>query len=154
MQNYRIQERHRSCALNSRARETMVPIEFHGYVEDGSDFEPRPSHVLNNSRSATCSGVSKTTNLYPLRNTTIPTNTFDRTSHLVDLNELSGIKHPDAPHQDDVYIDELRREALARQRPAGYAPERPPYDRHRPAKEELELMGVEILEDFDDDEEM
>jgi hypothetical protein len=51
----------------------------------------------------------------------------------------------------NVYIEGLRRKALAQQRPAGYDPQRPPYDKHRPAKEELELMGVEILESLDDD---
>jgi hypothetical protein len=52
---------------------------------------------------------------------------------------LSGIKHSDALDHSDGYIDDLRQEALARQRP----------DRNRPAKEELELMGVEILGDLD-----
>jgi hypothetical protein len=66
---------------------------------------------------------------------------------------LRGIKHSNAPHPGDVNIDKLRQEALARQRPAGYAPERPPYDRHRPAKEELELTGVEIFEDPDESHE-
>jgi HNH endonuclease len=79
-------------------------------LEDDSDFEQKPSHTLNNSRSITHSKVS---------------------------------------NHSDVYIDELRQDALARQRPAGYELKRPPYDRHRPAEEELELMGVEILGDLD-----
>jgi hypothetical protein len=53
--------------------------------------------------------------LYASKNAIIPANAFDCTSRLVDLDELSGIKHSNAPHQGDVYIDKLRQEALARQ---------------------------------------
>ena len=64
--------------------------------------------------------------------------------------------HPETEKINDIdeessYIEELRQDALAQQRPAGYNPRPPPYDKHRPAREELELMGVEILSDLDDD---
>lgn len=49
-------------------------------------------------------------------------------------------------------IDNLRLQALAQQRPKDY--QRPAYDKNRPAIEELELMGVEILEDDNDDVEI
>ncbi|CZR64040.1 uncharacterized protein PAC_13937 [Phialocephala subalpina] len=52
---------------------------------------------------------------------------------------------------ENVYIEGLQRKALAQQRPPGYVLQRSPYDRHRPAKDELELMGVEIIESLDDD---
>jgi hypothetical protein len=56
---------------------------------------------------------------------------------------------PKQNEDESHYMKQLREEALATQRPFGYSP-RPPYDRHRPAREELELMGVEIFEnDFD-----
>ena len=58
--------------------------------------------------------------------------------------------HSEVPNHDNIYIDKLRQDALARQRPAGYELKRPPYGRHRPAKEELELMGVEILGGLDE----
>ncbi|TAQ89904.1 hypothetical protein B7494_g1778 [Chlorociboria aeruginascens] len=48
-----------------------------------------------------------------------------------------------------VYIRELREKTLAEQRPAGYV--LPAYDKRRSATEELQLMGVEILENFDGD---
>lgn len=64
--------------------------------------------------------------------------------------EFGGKKHPDALCQD-VYINELRQVALAAQRPVGYDPRILPYDRHRPAKEELELMGVEIMSNLGND---
>ena len=51
----------------------------------------------------------------------------------------------------DDHATLLRENALAQQRPKGYA-HPPPYDRHRPARQELELMGVEILDELDDDE--
>lgn len=56
------------------------------------------------------------------------------------------------PYTESRYIEELQQEALAQQRPEGYCPQRLPYDKHRPAKEELELMGVEILPSLDDDQ--
>ena len=52
--------------------------------------------------------------------------------------------------QGDLFMDQLRRDGLARQRPVGYDRNRPPYDRRRPAIEELEIMGVKILDDLDD----
>lgn len=66
-------------------------------------------------------------------------------SHL-DSEKITGL------HEESGYIQELRQEALAQQRPAGYNPQRLPYDKHRPAKEELELMGVEIVPSLDDDD--
>jgi hypothetical protein len=82
-------------------------------------------------------------NLCPSESAVRLTNTFEHTSQFES-------KHSGTPHQDAAYIDELRQEALPRQRPAGHTPERSSYDRHRPAKEELELMGVEIVEDLDE----
>ena len=58
--------------------------------------------------------------------------------------------YSDVSNQGNAYIDKLRQDALALQRPAGYGLKREPYDRHRPAKEELELMGVEILGGLDE----
>ena len=66
------------------------------------------------------------------------------------LNNSRSMTYSEVPNHDDVYIDELRQDGLARQRPAGYELKRPPYGRHRPAKEELELMGVEILGGLDE----
>lgn len=112
---------------------------------DDSDSEKRPEKrrkTLNSSLSATHFKVLNATELYP------PNNSPKCTGHLMDL-EFSGMKHPDNLHQD-VYINELRQAALAEQRPVGYDPQRPPYDRHRPAKEELELMGVEIICNLDE----
>ncbi|KAF7894340.1 hypothetical protein EAF00_007854 [Botryotinia globosa] len=49
---------------------------------------------------------------------------------------------------EEETIRALREEALVKQRPLGWSkPTMPKYSRHRPAVEELELMGVEILED-------
>ncbi|KAF4614390.1 hypothetical protein G7Y89_g15346 [Cudoniella acicularis] len=42
-------------------------------------------------------------------------------------------------------FDSLRRQALAQQRPPDY--HLPPYHKHRDAREELELMGVDIIDD-------
>ncbi|TEY25161.1 hypothetical protein BOTCAL_1323g00010 [Botryotinia calthae] len=51
---------------------------------------------------------------------------------------------------EEEMIRTLRKEALVKQRPLGWSkPNIPKYSRHRPAVEELELMGVEILEDED-----
>jgi hypothetical protein len=52
----------------------------------------------------------------------------------------------------NVHFDELRGKALELQRPTGYVPDWPLYDKHRPAKEELEFMGVEILSSHDSDD--
>ena len=46
-------------------------------------------------------------------------------------------------------LDSLRRKALARQRPSDYY--RPCYKKHRDAREELELMGVEVIDNLDDE---
>jgi hypothetical protein len=113
---------------------------------DDSDSEKRPEKrhckTLNSSLSATHFKVLNAMELYP------PNNSPKCTGHLMDL-EFSGMKHPDTLHQE-VYINELRQAALAGQRPVGYDPRRPPYDRHRPAKEELELMGVDIIWNLDE----
>lgn len=47
-------------------------------------------------------------------------------------------------------LDSLRQEALTRQRPPEYR--RPPYEKHRDAREELEIMGVDIIDDGSVDE--
>lgn len=62
----------------------------------------------------------------------------------------------DLSSNEDEYAESLRirnlcLQALAQQRPTGYY--KPPYDKHRPAIEELKLMGVEILDDEEEDEE-
>lgn len=51
----------------------------------------------------------------------------------------------------NVCFEVLRGEALEQQRPAGYIPNQPPYDKYRPVKEELEFMGVEILSSLNSD---
>ncbi|PVH75617.1 hypothetical protein DL98DRAFT_643840 [Cadophora sp. DSE1049] len=49
------------------------------------------------------------------------------------------------------HLETLRERALTLQRLSSYIPGMPLYDLHRPAKEELEIMGVEILEALDED---
>jgi hypothetical protein len=67
-------------------------------------------------------------------------------THLADHNNV--VKDHDIA-QSNINLNELRQDALARQRPVGYNPERPLYNKHGPAKEELELMSVVIIEDPD-----
>jgi hypothetical protein len=99
-------------------------------LEEDNIFERRPSYALNNSQSVILSNVSQAMDLYPLEKPMVPADTFESVG--------------------EFYIDELRQEALVQQRPVWYSPERPPYYRHRPAKEELEFMGVDIIGDLDE----
>lgn len=94
-------------------------------LEDDSNPERQASHTMDSLRSTTHTNALGVAEL-----------------------SLGGMKYS-GPDPDDIHIAELRQEALKQQRPHGYNPERPPYDRHRPAREELELMGVEIIEDLD-----
>ncbi|KAH6718742.1 hypothetical protein BKA61DRAFT_262195 [Leptodontidium sp. MPI-SDFR-AT-0119] len=79
----------------------------------------------------------------------IPNNSSDLLvvrHHSLDLQE--NIETSDLEHDCNTVastLDSLRREALIRQRPPDYY--RPPYEKHRDAREELELMGVEIIDD-------
>lgn len=66
-----------------------------------------------------------------------------------DSHDLSSIEDEDA---EASRIDNLRSQALAQQRPKDY--QRPAYDKRRPAREELEAMGMEIIGDNDDDVEI
>lgn len=61
---------------------------------------------------------------------------------------------PNSIHgQDETSFQHLCKIHLEKQRPKGYVSPRFSYDRRRPAKEQLELMGVEILTDsFSDDD--
>ncbi len=90
----------------------------------------------NRKRRQTCEAE-------PSFNSTLPT--------LEDNGELEPTEPVAEAYPGSTYFDDLRRKALQQQRPAGHVP-RPPYDRNRPAKEELELMGVEILENLGDDD--
>ncbi|ESZ95101.1 hypothetical protein SBOR_4512 [Sclerotinia borealis F-4128] len=70
------------------------------------------------------------------------------------IHSPNGVETRIPPHlsPEQFRVEELRREALERQRPENYNPQRPPYDRHRPAIEELEIMGVEIRDELDDED--
>lgn len=46
------------------------------------------------------------------------------------------------------YLEVMRERALALQRPPSFVPGMAPYDPRRPAKEELEIMGIEIRDDL------
>ena len=61
---------------------------------------------------------------------------------------------PNSIHgEDGTAFQQLCKTHIEKQRPEGYILPRFSYDRNRPAKEQLELMGVEILEDsFSDDD--
>lgn len=48
--------------------------------------------------------------------------------------DFRAVKYLDF-HRGSSYIEELRQEALTKQRPAGYASQRETYDKHRPARE-------------------
>jgi hypothetical protein len=64
-------------------------------------------------------------------------------------NFLQGTVPVGISTTEDARIQKLKRDALALQRPVQYPAKRPKYDRHRPAREELELMGVEIMDELD-----
>ncbi len=136
----------RSRVCQAKSDESSFAFALSTLVDD-SKFEQRPSHTFNNSQATTPCKVSRASDLYRSKNAKIAACTFGCTDQFMDL-ELGVIKHSDSPNQG--HIDKLRQEALAQQRPKGYAQERLPYDRQRPAKEELELMGIEILEDPDE----
>jgi hypothetical protein len=114
---------------------------------DDSALERHTPSTLNKPGSATHMNALEAMDVS--ESVAVAADTCDHTSDQADRESPSAIEHSGA-QQDDIRIDKLRQEALARQRPQGYDPKIPPYDRHRPAKEELELMGVEIFEDLDE----
>jgi hypothetical protein len=103
-------------------------------------------------------------NTLPSFNSTLPT--LDDDNENQPRISASGIETPDNPqsptsfdiseshaiHSEQYRIEKLRWEALKHQRPKGYIAQRPEYDRNRPAREELEMMGVEIRDINDDDD--
>jgi hypothetical protein len=84
----------------------------------------RPSHIhtVNSIRSSWHSKNRETIELYPSSNPMLSSNISSCTGRCVDLEGSHGVNHPDAILQGNIYMEELRQEALARQRPAEYTP--------------------------------
>lgn len=100
---------------------------------DGNEWLDESHDIESSSRSPTKSPFSAH-----------DSNSEDRsTKRKHDQMEFDSIEDDD--EAESVRHDRLRRLGLREQRPKGYC--MPPYDPDRGAREELELMGVEILGD-------
>lgn len=73
------------------------------------------------------------------------------TANSIQSPQWYEVREPPSICSEQFCVEKLRGKALEDQRPKGYIAQQPKYDRRRPAKEELEKMGVEIMGVLDDD---